>query len=86
MLHDVGGYTGFGAAVEDMVNVTAAMTVDELRAADRTHRVISVDDAVVQVRAGIPLVLHPLVGGLPPDVAWRYLRTVADEVMPRVTP
>lgn len=86
MLHDVGGYTGFGAAVEDMVNVTAAMTVDELRAADRTHRVISVDDAVAQVRAGIPLVLHPLVGGLPPDVAWRYLRTVADEVMPRVTP
>ena len=31
---------------------------------------------------GLPLPLHPLIGGLPPEVAWRYLRTVADEVMP----
>ncbi len=26
--------------------------------------------------------LHPLVGGLPPEIAWRYLRTVTDDVMP----
>lgn len=25
-----------------------------------------------------------LVGGLPPEVAWRHLRTVTDEVMPRL--
>jgi hypothetical protein len=29
--------------------------------------------------------MHPLIGGLPPEVAWRYLRTVTDQVMPEVT-
>ena len=29
----------------------------------------------------MPLPLHPLVGGLPPEIAWRYLRTVTDDVM-----
>ena len=33
-------------------------------------------------RAGAPLPLHPLIGGLPPDLAWRYLETVADQVVP----
>jgi hypothetical protein len=28
--------------------------------------------------------LQPLAGGLPPDIAWRYLRIVTDEVMPRL--
>ena len=30
--------------------------------------------------SGLPL--HPLIGGLPPEIAWRYLTTVADRVMP----
>ena len=30
------------------------------------------------------LQLHPLIGGLPPDVAWGYLRTVVERVMPAV--
>lgn len=33
---------------------------------------------------GAPLPLRPLIGGLPPDLAWRYLATVADEVMPHI--
>ena len=32
----------------------------------------------------MPLQLQPLVGGLPPEIAWRYLRTVTDEVMPKL--
>ena len=43
---------------------------------------MGVDEAISLVRSGLPLPLHPLVGGLPPDVAWRYLRTVTDVVMP----
>jgi len=30
------------------------------------------------------LPLHPLCGGLPPKLAWPYLRRVVDEVMPRL--
>jgi hypothetical protein len=33
------------------------------------------------IKQGSPLALHPLVGGLPPEIAWRYLRTVTDDVM-----
>ena len=33
------------------------------------------------IEAGTPLPLHPLVGGLAPEIASRYLRTVTDEVM-----
>ena len=40
------------------------------------------DEAVAMVRAGMPLPLHPLIGGLPPEIAWRYLGVVADRVMP----
>jgi hypothetical protein len=29
------------------------------------------------VRQGVPLALQPLLGGLAPDVAWRYLETAA---------
>ncbi len=33
------------------------------------------------IRSGKPLLLQPLVGGLPPEIAWRYLRIVTDDVM-----
>ena len=36
------------------------------------------------IKAGMPLPLHPLVRGLSPQVAWRYLRIVTDDVMPRL--
>ena len=45
---------------------------------------MSVDEAIEFVRGGALLSLHPLVGGLPEDLAWRYLRTVTDTVLPAV--
>jgi hypothetical protein len=55
---------------------------EELRVENRSHRILRVDEAVVHVRGGAPLPLHPLIGGLPPEIAWRYLRTVVEKVMP----
>jgi hypothetical protein len=43
---------------------------------------LSVPEAIEYVKAGAPLQLHPLIGGLPPEAAWRYLRVVVDQVMP----
>ena len=34
-------------------------------------------EAADYVRRGIPLALQPLVGGIPPDVAWPYLERAA---------
>ncbi|HEV7720881.1 MAG TPA: LLM class flavin-dependent oxidoreductase, partial [Iamia sp.] len=62
-------------------SLSPASTVDELRAEDGAYRIVSVDDAVVMATTGT-LALHPMCGGIPPDVAWPYLRRVADEVVP----
>jgi alkanesulfonate monooxygenase SsuD/methylene tetrahydromethanopterin reductase-like flavin-dependent oxidoreductase (luciferase family) len=85
LVHDVTSYAAWNEGDTDTASLSSARTAEELRAEDRTHRVISVEEAVESVRAGQVLALHPLVGGLPPDVAWRYLRTVTDTVVPAAT-
>ena len=46
---------------------------------------VTVSDAVDLIRTHGSLSLQPLCGGLDPEVAWRYLRRVTDEVMPAAT-
>ena len=85
LLHDVTSYASINEGRDDVASVTTAATVDELRAENRTHRILTVEEAVTMIRSGLPLQLHPLIGGLPPEVAWPYLRTVTDVVMPEAT-
>ena len=77
------------AAINEGNTHTASLsfveTAEELRAEGRTHQIIGVDEAIERVRGGAPLGLHPLTGGLPPEIAWRYLETVADKVMPALS-
>ena len=84
LLHDVTAYAALNPGRTDTASLSTATDIDELRAEDRTHRIVGVDEAVGMVRTGMPLPLQPLVGGLPPEIAWRYLRIVTDEVMPRL--
>ena len=84
LLHDVLSYAAINEGNTHTASLSTATTVEELRAEDRSHRVVTVDEAVSMVEAGMPLALQPLVGGLPPEIAWRYLRTVTDDVMPRL--
>lgn len=84
LLHDVLTYAALNPGNTRTASLSAATTIDELRAENRSHRIVTVDEAVSMIKEGRPLPLHPLVGGLPPDIAWRYLRTVTDEVMPRL--
>jgi hypothetical protein len=81
LLHDVVSYAALNRGNTHTASLSTATSIDELRAEDRTHRIISVDEAVDLIHAGTPLPLHPLVGGLPPEIAWRYLRIVTDVVM-----
>ncbi|MHB8465258.1 MAG: LLM class flavin-dependent oxidoreductase, partial [Acidimicrobiales bacterium] len=66
------------------VSLSRSRDVEGLRAERGAHRVVTVDEAVELIRTYGSLSLHPLCGGLDPDVAWRYLRRVADDVMPAV--
>jgi alkanesulfonate monooxygenase SsuD/methylene tetrahydromethanopterin reductase-like flavin-dependent oxidoreductase (luciferase family) len=86
ILHDVTSYASINVGRHAFTaSISEAQTVDELRAEDRSHRIITVEEAVETVRSGLPLQLHPLIGGLPPETAWRYLRTVTDVVLPEAT-
>ena len=59
-------------------------TVEELRANPTSHRIYSVSEAVTRVRSGEVLNLSPLCGGVPPEIAWPYLKRVGDVVMSEV--
>lgn len=86
MLHDVTSYASINVGREaSTASISQAQTVEELRTENRSHRILTVEEAVETVRSGLPLQLHPLIGGLPPEVAWRYLRTVTDVVMPEIS-
>jgi alkanesulfonate monooxygenase SsuD/methylene tetrahydromethanopterin reductase-like flavin-dependent oxidoreductase (luciferase family) len=77
LLLDATGYGAWNQAREGTASVSAATTVDELRAERGAYQVLTAEEAAAQLAAGQPLALQPLVGGLPPDVAWPYLEAAA---------
>jgi alkanesulfonate monooxygenase SsuD/methylene tetrahydromethanopterin reductase-like flavin-dependent oxidoreductase (luciferase family) len=82
LMHDVLSYASWNEGNTDTASLSFVSTAEELRKENRSHRILSVPEAVEYVKAGAPLQLHPLIGGLPPEAAWRYLRVVVDQVMP----
>jgi alkanesulfonate monooxygenase SsuD/methylene tetrahydromethanopterin reductase-like flavin-dependent oxidoreductase (luciferase family) len=82
LMNDVLGYAEWNEGDTDTASLSFAKTAEELRAENRSHRIMTVEEAIAFVRAGAPLPLHPIIGGLPPEIGWRYLRTVAEKVAP----
>jgi len=82
MLHDINTYGEWNVDKENVASVSKARTVDEVRAEEGAYRIYSVDEAVEIVKGGDLLMLQPLCGGLPPDLAWKYVKIVTDDVMP----
>ena len=64
------------------VSLSRSKTVEALREERGSHQVLTVAEAADIVREDGVLALHPLCGGLDPEVAWPYLRRVVDEVLP----
>jgi hypothetical protein len=64
-----------------VASISRADSVAALREESGPYRVLTPDEATDYVRGGGLLPLHPLCGGLAPDVAWPYLeRAVAAAV------
>jgi alkanesulfonate monooxygenase SsuD/methylene tetrahydromethanopterin reductase-like flavin-dependent oxidoreductase (luciferase family) len=77
MLVDAKSYGQWNAHRTGTASVSFASTVDELRAEQGEYRIITPAEAADYVGQGIPLALQPLVGGIPPEIAWRYLEAAA---------
>ena len=82
LIHDVRSYASWNEGNTDTASISFAKTAGELRRENRSHRILTIAEAVEFVRSGRVLPLHPLVGGLSPEIAWPYLRTVAERVLP----
>jgi alkanesulfonate monooxygenase SsuD/methylene tetrahydromethanopterin reductase-like flavin-dependent oxidoreductase (luciferase family) len=87
-LHEMNSYgswmaeAGLGAA-GGYVPVADA---DALRATGQ-YRVLTPEDFLEEMRAKGPFgfaMFHPLVGGVPPDMAWKSLRLFEEEVLPHL--
>jgi alkanesulfonate monooxygenase SsuD/methylene tetrahydromethanopterin reductase-like flavin-dependent oxidoreductase (luciferase family) len=85
LLHDVQTYAAWNPGDQTTAGFTHVNTVQELRDASASHVIISVPEAISRVRSGQVLNLSPLCGGLPPEIAWTYLKRVGEIVLPEAT-
>lgn len=67
-----------------LMHLPGVRTLDAVRASGR-YRFLTPDQLIAEIRDADdygPLVLHPLVGGMPVDEAWRSVQLLTDTVLP----
>jgi alkanesulfonate monooxygenase SsuD/methylene tetrahydromethanopterin reductase-like flavin-dependent oxidoreductase (luciferase family) len=77
LLHDARSYAQWNAHRAGASSVSFAGTVAELREERGSYQIITPDEASQYLHDGTALALQPLVGGLPPALAWPYLEAAA---------
>jgi alkanesulfonate monooxygenase SsuD/methylene tetrahydromethanopterin reductase-like flavin-dependent oxidoreductase (luciferase family) len=84
-LHETNSYGEWLTAAEGIARYTPSDDADALRAGG-AYAVLTPDECVEMARSTGALRLHPLMGGLPPDLSWESLELVASKVLPRLRP
>jgi alkanesulfonate monooxygenase SsuD/methylene tetrahydromethanopterin reductase-like flavin-dependent oxidoreductase (luciferase family) len=77
LLHDARMAAAYRRGDESVASITGADTVEELRSNTGPYAVMTTEEATARIRGGTSLQLHPLCGGMPPDIAWPYLERAA---------
>jgi alkanesulfonate monooxygenase SsuD/methylene tetrahydromethanopterin reductase-like flavin-dependent oxidoreductase (luciferase family) len=77
LVHDAVTAASYRPHDDPVGSITRADTVTALREEEGPYRIFTPDEATDYVRSGRPLPLHPLCGGIPPEVAWRHLELAA---------
>jgi len=77
LLHDAVMAASYRPHDYSVASITRADSVAALREEGGPYRIFTLDEATDYVRAGRLLPLHPLCGGVPPDLAWPYLERAA---------
>ena len=78
LLHDAMAYSEWNPDNTVSANITTAKTVDELRHQSTSHVILPVDEARKRLAAGEVFNINPLCGGIPPEIAWKYLKRFAE--------
>lgn len=87
-MHEVNAYGEWaaGAGMEGATGFVRTEDPDALRATGQ-YRVVTPEQLVAELDAKGPFgfcMLHPMVGGLPPEIAWSSLRLIETEVIPNL--
>jgi alkanesulfonate monooxygenase SsuD/methylene tetrahydromethanopterin reductase-like flavin-dependent oxidoreductase (luciferase family) len=80
-------YGGWSADERSLMHLPGVRTLDEVKASGR-YRFLTPDQLIAEVREAQdygPLVLHPLVGGMPVEEAWKSLQLLTDKVLPALS-
>jgi hypothetical protein len=78
LLADATSYAAWNATRAGTASISMAPSVEELAAERGAYQILTPDDARSLLATGFPLNLQPLVGGLPPELAWPYLERAAE--------
>jgi alkanesulfonate monooxygenase SsuD/methylene tetrahydromethanopterin reductase-like flavin-dependent oxidoreductase (luciferase family) len=82
-LHETNAYGAWQAAAKVEATYRPQNGIDELRAGGQ-YRILTPDSYAAELKAAGDLalvVLHPMVGGIPPDLAWRHLRLFEEALL-----
>lgn len=82
-MHEAKSYAAWQPAGQRSTVHVDVATPEELRASGR-YLVLSPQECIETARRHGGLVLHPLMGGMPPDLGWRSLRLFAEAVLPHL--
>jgi alkanesulfonate monooxygenase SsuD/methylene tetrahydromethanopterin reductase-like flavin-dependent oxidoreductase (luciferase family) len=70
-----------------LMHLPGVETLEEVKASGR-YRFLTPDQLIAEIRGATnygPIVLHPLVGGMPVDEAWKSVQLFTDKVLPALT-
>ena len=87
-MHEVNAYGAWmaEAGISATGGYVTVASAEELRTTGQ-YRVLTPDQMVEELKARGPfafVALHPLMGGIPPEVAWESLRLFEHDVLPNV--
>jgi alkanesulfonate monooxygenase SsuD/methylene tetrahydromethanopterin reductase-like flavin-dependent oxidoreductase (luciferase family) len=86
-MHEANAYGAWAAEAGIATGYRTAGSADELRATGQ-YRVVTPGELVAELTAGGPFaiaIVHPLMGGIPPELGWESLRLLEHEVLPRLS-
>lgn len=84
LLHDAQAYAEWMGEEITATTKSVASSVEELRAEKGNYQILSVEEAVAEIKRGGMLMMQPLCGGMPIDYAWESLETLVQDVLPKL--
>jgi alkanesulfonate monooxygenase SsuD/methylene tetrahydromethanopterin reductase-like flavin-dependent oxidoreductase (luciferase family) len=83
-LHETNSYGRWAVAADAETGYQPETDPAQLRTSGR-YRVLTPEEFRVEVAATGVAVLHPMMGGMPPELGWQSLRLLEQDVLPQLT-